>query len=261
MWLRRIAAIALLMLLTYTPTMGSESFPTEEEQETETPTTSSRGLVDLSNVFIPKGKWSVGGSVSYSAHTNDSYQFLFIDDIDSEGYSFKLSPMFTYSYADNKAVGARFVYQRSLLKIDNATIDLGEDLGVELKANDFYSLSHSYSVQAILRQYIPIGSSTRFALFNEVQLGIGGSQSKFTLDSPVTGTFSTSKDFSLGLAPGVVAFASNNITLEVSVGVLGLSYQHIKQVHNQVTVGEAKSKGMNFKINILSIGFGVGFYI
>lgn len=222
----------------------------------------SRGLMDLTNVFIGKGEWSIGGSVSYSTHTNDSYQFLVIDDIYSEGYSFKVSPMFTYAYADNKSVGARLVYNRSLLKIDNASLSFGdEDTGLNLVAQDFYSLTHSYSAQAILRQYIPLGRSKRFALFNEVQLGVGGSESKFAFDSPVTGTFSRSQDYSLGLSPGVMAFASNRVVIEVSVGVLGLSYSHIEQVHNQVTVGSMDSKSMNFKVNILSIGFGLGFYI
>ncbi len=223
---------------------------------------SSRGLVELNNTYIPKGKWSVGGTVSYSTHNNDSYQFLAIDNISSEGYSFNVSPMFTYTYADNRAVGARVMYERALLRIDNAELSIGdEESGVNLTATDFYSLSHSYTVQAILRQYIPVGSNSRFALFNEIHLGVGGSQSKFVYDSPVIGTYASGRNFSLGLTPGVTAFLDNNIVVEVSVGVLGLSYSHIEQVHNQVTIGNIEGKSMNFKINLLSISFGIGFYI
>ncbi|MFI3280627.1 MAG: hypothetical protein R3Y44_01510 [Rikenellaceae bacterium] len=260
MQLIRVATLTLLMLTIYTSTYGADQPETSAEVESSAMPT--RGLVNLTNVFISKGQWGVGGTISYSTHTNDNYKFLVVDNIYSDGYSFKVSPMITYSYANNQAVGARFVYDRSLLRIDSASISFGEgDTSIDLTANDFYSLSHSYTVQAILRQYIPIGQSKIFALFNEVQLGVGGSQSKFALDSPVTGTYSTSKDISLGLAPGVVAFANNRVSVEVSVGVLGLSYKHIEQVHNQVTVGDAKSKSMNFKINIFSIGFGANFYI
>lgn len=259
MKIKQLATLFALTLLTYFSASATEP---ESVVQPDSARVISRGLVDLNNVYIPKGKWSVGGAVSYSTHYNDSYQFLAIDNITSEGYSFNVSPMFTYTYANNQAVGARMVYERTLLRIDNANLSIGDDeSGVSLSVTDFYSLSHSYTMQAILRQYIPIGSSRRFAMFNEVQLGAGGSQSKFVYDSPVTGTYAVGRNFSLGLTPGVTAFVSDNIVMEVSVGVLGLSYSRVEQVHNQVTFGDVESKSMNFKINILSIGFGVGFYI
>lgn len=66
---------------------------------------------------------------------------------------------------------------------------------------------------------------------------------------------------SLGISPGLVAFATNNMAFEVNVGVMGISYSSIKQVHNQVTVGKRSSSMMNFKVNIFSIGLGVAFYL
>lgn len=259
MKIKQLATLIASILLTHISASATEP---ESVAQADSVRVTSRGLVDLSNVYIPKGKWSVGGAVSYSTHYNDSYQFLVIDNINSEGYSFNVSPMFTYTYANNQAVGARLVYERSLLRIDSAELSFGDDdTGVSLSTTDFYSLSHNYTMQAILRQYIPVGSSRRFAMFNEVQLGVGGSQSKFVHDSPVTGTYAVGRNFSLGLTPGVTAFVSNNIVMEVSVGVLGLSYRRVEQVHNQVTLGDVENKAMNFKINILSIGFGVGFYI
>lgn len=221
-----------------------------------------RGLIDLNNVFIPKGQWVFGGTASYSTHTNDNYSFLIIEGIDSQGYNFNASPLLAYALRDNMAIGARFIYGRSLIKIDNASLSFGDgDSGVNITLGDYYGLKHSYSGVAILRQYIPLGANKRFALFNEIQLNVGGSQSKFTFDSPVKGTYSTSRDISLGISPGIVAFATNNVAFEVSVGVMGLSYSHTKQVHNQVTVGDTKSSAMNLKINIFSIGLGVSFYL
>lgn len=45
--------------------------------------------------------------------------------------------------------------------------------------NNVYSLSHSYSGMAIMRNYISIGNSSRFGLFNELQLSLGGGESKW----------------------------------------------------------------------------------
>lgn len=58
-----------------------------------------------------------------------------------------------------------------------------------------------------------------------------------------------------------MAFATNNMAVEVNVGVMGISYTHAKQVHNQVTVGKRNTSMMNFKVNIFSIGLGMAFYL
>ena len=221
-----------------------------------------RGLTDTHNLFVPKGQWIFGGTASYSAHSNDSYRFLVIEGIESEGYTFRISPMVAYAFRNNMALGARFAYGRTLLKLDKANLSLGdEDSGINLQAKDFYSLKHSYTISAIWRQYIPLGRSKRFALFNETQLSVGGSQARFANDSPVKGTYETGYSLSLGFSPGIVAFATNNMAVEVNVGVMGISYSHTKQVHNQVTVGKRSASMMNFKVNIFSIGLGMAFYL
>lgn len=221
-----------------------------------------RGLTDTHNLFVPRGQWIFGGTASYSAHSNDSYRFLVIEGIESEGYTFRISPMVAYAFRNNMALGARFAYGRTLLKLDKANLSLGdEDSGINLQAKDFYSLKHSYTISVIWRQYIPLGRSKRFALFNETQLSVGGSQARFANDSPVKGTYETGYSLSLGFSPGIVAFATNNMAVEVNVGVMGISYSHTKQVHNQVTVGKRSASMMNFKVNIFSIGLGMAFYL
>ena len=223
----------------------------------------NRGLIDLDNIFVPKGQWVFGGSASYSTHTNSDFALLVIEDLNSVGYTFKVSPMLSYSLANNITIGGRFVYGRSLLRIDDAKLSVGdsESGGVNLVVKNYYLLKHSYSAVAISRQYIPLGKSKRYALFNEIQLSAGGSQSKLLNDTPIQGTYSTSTDLSLGIAPGVVAFATNSIAIEVNVGVMGIGYSKYKQIHNQVSQGETHTSNMNFKVNIFSIGFGVAFYL
>lgn len=221
-----------------------------------------RGLTDPHNTFVPKGQWVFGGTASWSTHSNESYQFLIIEGIDSKGYNVRVSPMVAYALRDNMALGVRFIYGRSLTRIDNADLQLGDDdSGTHLQANDFYQLTHSYTAALIWRQYIPLGRSKRFALFNETQLSFGASQGRFANDSPVKGTFEKGFTCSLGICPGIVAFATNNMAVEVNVGVMGISYTNTKQVHNQVEVGRRQTSMMNFKVNIFSIGLGMAFYL
>lgn len=211
--------------------------------------------------FIPKGQWIVGSSVSYSEHNEKNYQFFVMDGLNSDGYTFKVSPMVCYAFKDNVAAGGRFSYGRSLTKLSDLSINLDEDN--QFDVNDLYQLKHSYSAMAVLRNYITLGSSKRFALFSETQLGMGGSQSKVVSKGgdSVTGTYSTTTDFSIGVAPGIVAFINNYTAVEVSIGVLGLNFSKVKQTTDQVYVGERSSSSANFKINLFSIGLGIAFYL
>ncbi len=221
-----------------------------------------RGLTNMRTLFVPKGQWVLGCTASYSTHSNDNYKVMIIDNITSDGYTVKASPILAYAIRDNMAIGARFTYSRMLLKLDSAHLKLGDDDGgTEISAKDFYTLTHSYTGSVIWRTYIPLGQSRRFALFNEMSLSAGGSQAKFANDSPVKGTYQRSMSVGLGVSPGIVAFATNNMALEVNVGVMGINYKHIKQVHNQVRESNIKTSSMNFKVNILSIGLGVAFYL
>ena len=236
--------------------------PIAEHPKTINEKRRERGLTDPRNLFVPKGQWVFGGTASYSTHTNEGYQFLIVEGIDSKGYTVRVSPMIAYALTDNMALGGRFIYSRTLLELDKAELQLGDEgSDTDLKANNYYSLRHNYSVAAIWRQYIPLGRNKRFALFNETQLSVGGTQARFTNDSPVKGTYETGYTLSLGISPGIVAFATNNMAVEVNGGVMGISYTHTKQVHNQVTVGKRNTSMMNFKVNIFSIGLGMAFYL
>ena len=147
----------------------------EEHPQTVNEMRRQRGLTDKHNLFVPRGQWIFGGTASYSTHSNDTYRFLVVEGIESKGYTFKVSPMIAYAFRDNMALGGRFIYSRSLLKLDKADLNLGgEDSDLNFELNDCYSLQQSYSVAMIWRQYIPLGRNKRFALFNEMQLSGGG---------------------------------------------------------------------------------------
>ncbi len=218
---------------------------------------SERGLTNLGNLFVPKGQWIAGLGASYSTHDNNAYSFLIIEGINSEGYTVKVTPLVAYALWDNMAIGAKFTYSRAMQRIRNAEIALGGDLALDY----YYTVQHDYSMGVIWRQYIPLGHNKRFALFNEVQLSFGGGESQFAMDEPIHGTYQKQFSAALGISPGLIAFATNNLAFEVNIGMMGISYSQAKQVHNQVTSGKRSSSGMNFRINPLAIGLGVSFYL
>lgn len=223
---------------------------------------SAQGMRNITmHKFVPKGQWIVGSSVSYSQSEQKDYNFLVIESVSGENYTFKISPLLCYAFADNMAAGGRFGYKRSLTKISQMDIEVGEDLSFNM--DDVYSLSHSYSGMAMFRNYISLGNSKRFALFAETQLTFEGGQSKFVngKGDDLTGTFSKKLGVELGVAPGLVAFINNYTAVEVNIGVLGLNYGHTRQITDQIHIANQSSSSINFRINIFSIGMGIAFYL
>ena len=219
-----------------------------------------RGFVS-DECFVPNGQWIFGGTASYSAHRNMDYTFTLINDIDSYGYSVNVSPMIAYAPWRNMAVGVRFSYGRSLFRLDNASLSVSD---VDINVDMFHQLKHSYTGTLFWRPYIPLGSTNRFALFAEVQ---GGEAKNVAATGLVDGmqdyrgTYSKTFGASLGLQPGIVAFIQNNAAVELSIGVLGIGFDRTLQTKNQVAQGEINSLDTKFKLNLLSVGFGMSFYL
>lgn len=218
-----------------------------------------RGLEQIS--FVPKGQWITGVSVSYSQSSQDNYQFLIIEGINGDSYTFKVSPMLMFAFKDNLAAGGRFAYSRTRMAVDQARFVLDDE--TDYTIDNLFSIGHNYYFTGALRNYISLGRSRRFGMFNEVQLQIGGGQSKLIngLGDDLSGTYSRNFSLDIGLAPGMVMFLNNYSAIEVNVGVLGFSYNKTKSITDQIYVANSDSKSANFKINLFSITFGVTFYL
>jgi hypothetical protein len=218
-----------------------------------------RGLEQIS--FIPKGQIIGGISVSYQQNDFDNYQFLVIENMNGDTYSFKVSPMALYCFKDNLAIGGRAGYSRSKTKLNSADIIVGEDTSFGF--DNLYSISHNYFGTAVFRNYISLGQSMRFGFFNEVQLELGGGQSKLIngRGDELTGTYERNFNLGVGLTPGIIMFLSNYSAIEVSIGVLGFNYTHTHSISDQIYHAKRDSKSANFRINLFSVAFGVAFYI
>lgn len=219
----------------------------------------TRGITQ--NTFIPKGQWITGVSVSYSQSHQDNYTFFVLEHLNGDTYSFKVSPMLFYAFKDNLAAGGRFAYQRSRTQIDSGYLNLGQDTNYDI--DHLYRIAHNFYVGAGFRNYLSLGQSLRFGFFNEVQLQLGGGQSKIANGSgeDLTGTYETNFNLSLGLQPGLVVFLNNYSALEVSVGVLGFEYTHTHATTDQIYESKRNTKSANFRINLFSIQFGAAFYL
>lgn len=213
-----------------------------------------------SRVFIPKGTWMVGGTVSYSEHEQDNLNFLVIKDVVGNGYDFSISPYLGYFFRNNMSAGIRFAYNRDYLDLGNLDMDLGD---LTLSFKDLYYLEHKYEVSGFMRSYIPIGKSKVFGLFNEIRLTYGYGEGKNSTGSGAEydGTYQKIQNFQIGFAPGLTAFITDWAAAEVSVGVMGFDFKWTDQTTNQVEQGRRRVSSGNFKINLFSINLGMTFYL
>lgn len=228
-----------------------------------------RGIGKPNSVFIPKGTVGAGVSFAYNNYNigngvaDGGYSMLFslLGDMHGSMLSFSISPYASYFIKDNLSVGIRFDYDRSRLGVGNLNLSLGDDL--TFGVSDYNYFKHGYTAAVTLRNYMPFANSKRFAMFTELRALGGYAQGEsYKIDEgDKFGTYQDIYKFELGLVPGLCAFITNEVALEVSVGLLGFNYQKVIQTTNQVERSEMEKSGANFKINLFSIGFGMSFYI
>ena len=237
----------------------SEDIPSSFHKKRVRPQRIDRGI--MQSVFIPKGQWMAGGTVSYSEHEENNLNFLVIKNVEGLGYTFNVSPYIGYFFKDNVSAGFRFGYNRTYLDMANFELNLGEDFNISLK--DLYYLEHQYEVSGFLRTYMPIGKSKIFGLFNEVRLtyGYGVGKNSTGSGTEYDGTFETSHNLQIGIAPGLTAFVTDWSAVEVSVGVMGYNFKWQNQNTNQIETGMRRTSSGNFKINLFSINIGMTFYL
>lgn len=243
--LRVLASIICFAAMTPLPLRAQESFERDIEQV----------------VFVPKGQWIAGLSVSYSQTTQNKYQFLILEGISGDTYSFKVAPMAMFAFKNDMAAGGRVAYSRSLTKLESADIVLDSETGYNV--DHLYRLSHNYSFSGLFRNYFSIGRSKRFGFFNEVQLTLGGGQAKLTqgAGNDLSGNYERNFTLDIGIVPGLCVFLNNYSAIEVNVGVLGFSYTDTKTITDRIYVARRNSKSANFRINLFSISFGAAFYL
>lgn len=218
-----------------------------------------RGVASIgteSPTFMARGKWTAGGHFSWSMHNNDNYKLAIIEGIDSHGYNVSVVPCVTYAFARNFAVGVNMGYSRNFLNLENAGMEVA---GTTISVTDYYYLKHSVTTEVFGRAYLPLGRSGRFALFADVGFKYEWGQGKVTdrQVNKVVGTYQKDWTVSLGVNPGMSTFITDHLMLDACLGIAGIRYSSVNQIHNQVDTGTRDSTGFSYMLNPLSLCVGL----
>ncbi len=218
--------------------------------------------IDLSSqpCFIKKGTWMIGGGASYMLHNNDNSRLLVVNGIKSNGYTISVSPAFCYMVKDNVGIGMRAGYKRNMFQLDSAGMKFDD---IDFSVSNYHKISHAFEIQGIGRFYIPVGQLKRLGLFNELQLSYSYGQGKVLdgHDNKVNASYETSNALGINVCPGFMAFVTDKLAIDVSVNMMGLHFDWTDQSHNKVADGDRSFTFINFKVNLLAVGFSLYYYL
>ncbi len=260
-----IAIPAILIISSCIPAFSSDR-TTESVHLADTTTTKGkrkafdRGLTNYR--YIPQKEWICGITASYTGYNSeDSDIALLIKDFNFTGSMFGIHPFVGYFFKDNNCIGIKLGYASTSADLGNFKLNVMEDMDISL--SDLSYSATNYSAGLFYRTYVGLTPRGQFGVFNEISLTFTSGTSLFArgLDENRKETKTVSTEIALGLNPGVSVFIFDNISANVSVGVLGLKYSQNKQFIDNVETGYYKSSGANFKINILNINIGITVHI
>lgn len=219
-----------------------------------------RGMYN--HLFIPKGIWGFGLTVSYAEFSSDNLELLsLLNDIDLSGHRFAIRPTVSYFINHNMSVGVRFAYSQSKGGIDSFKVDIDDDMNFNLK--DISYKDESYSAAVVYTQYVGLSRRGRFSVFNEVELAFGSGATDFIRpynDLPKH-THSTYMKAALNFSPGVSVKMMQNTCFNLSLGVFGFNLRNERQTVDGVESGNRFSSGASFRFNIFNINFGLQVHI
>jgi len=217
----------------------------ESEEEKKPPPGESSTL--KTHVFA-----STTFSVKHSESENVTRLFQPVDD------SYRLDWAVTlrsgYFIKDNFAVGGYFRYADKLNRLQYSNDD-----GTVLDE----SVERSYSIAPFIRNYLRLGKGT-FYLFNETNLEFtyGSGVQQVNAVEDIERNTSDFYALKLGIQPGVTAFITDVVSVEVGTSVLGLSSEYTRTTTNGIEEDEGYtwSNEVSFEIDLLSLFLGITFY-
>lgn len=218
---------------------------------------------DLFNyIFIPKGQWEFGLTVSYGEFATKDLQMLdLLSDFDFTGHTFSVKPYLSYFIKNNQSLGLMLSYTESKGTLASMSVDFDDDMNFDIK--DAMYRNSSYSAAIMYRSYIGLARRGRFGVFNEVALSFASGEADFNrlIGGEPRKTHTTYMESRLSFSPGICCLIMKNVSFNVSFGVVGFYLRNEKQWINNESAGNRFSSGANFRFNLFNINLGLGIHI
>ena len=203
---------------------------------------------------LKEGTRFLGMSVSLKSNESENPSSIFenIEAVDQQTY--KINVYGGYFIRDTWALGGSLNYGFSE-KSSGFTGD-SDKSRVE-------TVSRFTSLGFLMRNYLPIDSSGRFALYVETSLDVGYGKEivQTTLANDIDRKVTRSYLLDLGVTPGIMAFIDKGFAVEASVNIMGLTSQWGEYTFNEgERTGDSSSVELDFTVKLLTLFIGVTYY-
>lgn len=209
-------------------------------------------------VIASKGDWMVGGNASIGGHDNSDYSFTVLTGINSVGFRASVAPEVCWFLRDNLGIGGKIGYGRTMLDVATGDLDLGS---IKMSVKDYNSVNQNFNMTAFVRYYLPVGESNRVAMYVDggLQAAWSNSRESNRKTGAVVGTWQEGWNCGIVVNPGIFAYLNSKVAVFVSLGMAGLRFGGINQIHNQVYEGSRNTFSTNFMLDLTALSFGLDF--
>jgi hypothetical protein len=136
---------------------------------------------------------------------------------------------------------------------------LSDDLNFHVE--NLHANLTSYQAAVYHRSYIGLDNRGRIGLFNDIMLGYTNSKTAFVYNEETMDSHAKTHQVKLSLHPGIVVFAMNNVSMHVSIGIGGVSYNNTQYIKAGEVVGTRDYSKANFKLDVLDISMGMSIHL
>ena len=187
----------------------------------------------------------MGATFSHTQLTNGGSQILpMIEGLQVEGALTSLSPFFGVCISPNHVLGIRFAYQQ-----------------IQGMANNNEFLQHNYGGALFHRNYLALDSQGRFTLFNESSLAFAYGESQFQVGDLAGTTHTRNREMSITFHPGLSVSIMKHVSIDVSVGIGGVSLSDSRNYDGEQLIGKRTSLNTHLYINLLDISLGMTIHL
>ncbi|QLE00253.1 outer membrane beta-barrel protein [Galbibacter sp. BG1] len=210
-------------------------------------------------VYIPKGTWFTGGSISINFINSDAHYGNngIPENGESERIEFSVSPRLGYAIAKNWTLGMELGYSYGRTKSKN--------FENEVLVRESRFTGNSFGVNPFVRRYIGLGKKLMFFFQTDLAYSYGESKAEelFDEDSIDNPTFLNSYDyrnvFFVGIKPGLNYFLNEHWALESTVGRAGYEYRKSSNDNSPRNI-DSESNRFFIDLSLSNVYFGVSYF-
>lgn len=224
---------------------------------------SQDSITSAKKAFLTNGVSSFGFKVGLSKKdvSNDMlFTMVEIDEIKNVSGDFSFSG--SWFIADNVAWGGKVSYGFSDKRLTVSAKVL--DLLIDASTYNSNIVSSSLNIGTGVKNYVPIGTSNRFFVYNETNITYSylSSLTRDVYDggADIKKLMKTTHELSIGLSPGFMYFLKQGFAFEFAFNPIVMYYNRSFIKQDEIKSGSGSDMSIDFKLNLFNVYFGFAYY-